>query len=193
MGSKGDELRQRIVSAADELFYKKGYENTSFRDISDVVNISRGNFYYHFKSKDKILNAVIDARITAFEEMLGEWDKKISDPRKRLYFYIDMLSRNQDAITLHGCPVGSLCTELAKISHAMQDDANNMFTVFRDWIITQLKLLGVKSNTKQIAMHLLVLAQGAVTVANVFEDKNFLQQEAKRSKQWLDAEILKSS
>jgi len=192
MGSKGDALRQRIVTAADELFYQKGYENTSFRDISDEVNISRGNFYYHFKSKDEILNAVIDARLLAFESMLKAWDKKITDPKKRLYYYIDMLSRNEDEIISYGCPVGGLCNELAKISHVMQGDANKMFTIFRDWIVTQLKLLGV-NNTKQIAMHLLVLAQGTVTIANVFEDKRFLQQEAKRAKQWLDAEILKSS
>jgi len=193
MGSKGDALRQRIVAAADELFYKKGYENTSFRDISDEVNISRGNFYYHFKSKDEILNAVIDARISAFESMLKAWDKKIIDPKKRLYYFIDMLSRNEDEITSYGCPVGGLCTELAKTSHAMQGDANRMFIVFCDWIVTQLKLLGIKNNTKQVALHLLVLAQGAVTISNAFEDKRFLQQEVKRAKQWLDAEIPKYS
>ena len=55
--------RANIIDAADQLFYRQGYEHTSFADIADVVQISRGNFYYHFKSKDEILDAVINLRL----------------------------------------------------------------------------------------------------------------------------------
>ncbi len=190
MGSKGEALRQRIITAADELFYQQGYENTSFSDIADAVGISRGNFYYHFKSKDEILIAVIDARITGIELMLNEWNKKFIDPRKRLYYYIDMPLRNQENICLHGCPVGSLCTELAKTNHAMLDDANKMFIVFHGWLVIQLNLLGVNKNVKKIAMQFIARVLGIVTVANAFKDKSFLKQEIKQLKKWLDDEVL---
>ena len=55
--------RDQIVDAADQLFYQQGFEHTSFADIANAVNISRGNFYYHFKTKDDILDAVIDLRL----------------------------------------------------------------------------------------------------------------------------------
>ena len=67
-----------------------------------------------------------------------------------------------------------------------------MMAVFRDWLITQLKSLGVNNNAEQISMHLLARGQGIATVANAFEDKKFLQQEVKWLKQWLDDEIIKS-
>ena len=54
--------KHKIISIADRLFYENGFEHTSFADIAAAVNISRGNFYYHFKTKDDILNAVIDLR-----------------------------------------------------------------------------------------------------------------------------------
>jgi len=193
MGNKGEALRQRIIAAADELFYQQGYEHTSFSDIADVVGISRGNFYYHFKSKDEILNAVIGARIAGIEVMLDEWDEKFTDPLQRLYYYIDMLLRAQEEIRLHGCPIGSLCTELAKTNHEMLNDANKMFTVFRDWLMVQFNLLGVKKNVKKIAMHFIARVQGIVTVTNAFEDKEFLQQEVKQLKKWLDDEVLASN
>ncbi|MCU7918790.1 MAG: TetR/AcrR family transcriptional regulator [Candidatus Thiodiazotropha sp. (ex Epidulcina cf. delphinae)] len=193
MRNKGAAVRQRIVDTADQLFYHQGYENTSFSDIADAMGISRGNFYYHFKSKDEILNAVINARVTRFTEMLSEWDKKIPGPKQRLHYYIDMQSRNQENIVSHGCPVGSLCTELAKTRHSTLVDANQMFTVFRDWLITQLKLLGLKNKAKLISMHLLARGQGIATVSNAFEDKEFLRREVKQLKQWLDVEILKVS
>lgn len=65
--------RERIVAEADELFYRKGFERTSFSDIAEAVNISRGNFYYHFKTKDDILDAVIQARLGKTQVMLDQW------------------------------------------------------------------------------------------------------------------------
>ena len=56
--------RESIVEAADRLFYQRGYDHTSFADIADDVEISRGNFYHHFKTKDDILAAVISRRPT---------------------------------------------------------------------------------------------------------------------------------
>ena len=48
MGTKGEGNRQRIIEAADNLFYRRGYNQTSFQDISDATGIPRGNFYYYF-------------------------------------------------------------------------------------------------------------------------------------------------
>jgi len=189
MGNKGEALRQRIVASADQLFYQQGYENTSFSDIAEDVGISRGNFYYHFKSKDEILNAVIDTRLIDIEQMLDEWSKKYTDPRQRIIMYIDILTNHQDNIKNHGCPLGSLCTELAKQSHVMLQDANKMFAIQRDWLTVQLKELGLGKNAKQVAMHLLARSQGIATITNAFEDQDFLRQDVKRLKQWLDEQI----
>jgi len=67
--------RDHIVEAADHLFYQQGYEHTSFSDIADAVQISRGNFYYHFKTKDEILDAVIEARLANTQKMLDQWER----------------------------------------------------------------------------------------------------------------------
>jgi AcrR family transcriptional regulator len=189
MGTKGEELRQRIISAADQLFYKQGYENTSFGDIADDIGISRGNFYYHFKTKDEILNAVIESRVSDIQHMLSEWSKQYPDPRQRILHYIDLLTQNQDNIKSHGCPFGSLCTELAKLEHGMLKDASQMLAVMRNWLTVQLQELGLGKDARQVAMHLLARSQGIATITNAFEDQAFLRQEVKRLKQWLDEVI----
>jgi AcrR family transcriptional regulator len=68
--------RDRIVEAADQLFYQQGFEPTSFADIAGKVGISRGNFYYHFKTKDEILDAVINLRLSNTEQMLDHWESQ---------------------------------------------------------------------------------------------------------------------
>jgi AcrR family transcriptional regulator len=85
MGTKGSANRQRIVDAADHLFYSRGYNQTSFSDISDETGIPRGNFYYYFKTKEDILAAVVDARLGEFKDMLLSCEKATSDPLQRLH------------------------------------------------------------------------------------------------------------
>ena len=110
--------RELIVETADALFYRRGFEKTSFADIADRVRISRGNFYYHFKSKDDILAAVIALRASKTQAMLQSWTSRAKTPVARLRCFAEMLIQNRKEIERFGCPVGTLCAELAKLDHA---------------------------------------------------------------------------
>ncbi len=56
---EAEERRNEILDVAEELFVTKGYDKTSTNDILDRVGIARGTLYYHFKSKEEILDAMI--------------------------------------------------------------------------------------------------------------------------------------
>lgn len=178
--------RDRIVEAADQLFYRRGYDLTSFSDIADAVQISRGNFYYHFKSKDEILDAVIEARLANTRKMLAQWETEGKQPVDRIRSFIHILTENQAHIQRHGCPVGTLCTELAKLNHASQAEANKLFMLFRTWLRRQFTLLGRKADADALAMHLLARSQGVAVLANAFHDEKFIKQEVQQLYDWLD-------
>ncbi|KKO50732.1 TetR/AcrR family transcriptional regulator [Paenibacillus sp. DMB20] len=57
---KAEERRNEILDAADELFGQKGFDGTSTNDILEKVGIARGTLYHHFKSKEDIMDALID-------------------------------------------------------------------------------------------------------------------------------------
>lgn len=178
--------RERIVIAADELFYKHGFEPTSFADIASAVNISRGNFYHHFKTKDDILDAVIEARVVRTQGMLDEWEAQGCDPHQRILLFVDILVRNELAILKYGCPVGTLCTELAKLGHTALPEANRLFTLFRVWLRRQFTALGHVSNADLLAMQVLARSQGVATLANAFHDEAFLHSEVHEMHEWLE-------
>lgn len=184
MGDK--QTRDHIVEAADRLFYENGYGHTSFAHIADSVQISRGNFYYHFKSKDEILDAVITLRLANTQRMLDRWEQDAASPLERLRRFIDMLIVNQAPILRYGCPVGTLCTELAKLDHAGKEQANALFTLFRTWLKRQFVALGRKSDADALAMHLLGRSQGIATLANALGDKRFLHREVRQLHAWLE-------
>jgi TetR/AcrR family transcriptional repressor of nem operon len=177
--------RDHIVEAADQLFYRQGYEHTSFSDIADVVQISRGNFYYHFKTKDEILDAVIDARLADTRKMMEQWEIEGKTPADRIQSFIHILIANRADIKRYGCPVGTLCTELAKLNHASQVEANKLLTLFRTWLRRQFTLLGRKADADALAMHLLARSQGVATLASAFRDEKFIKQEVKQMCEWL--------
>lgn len=76
---EADERKNEILDAADELFAKKGFDGTSTNDILAKVGIARGTLYYHFKSKEDIMDALIERyndRILGAAQQIAE-DKSI--------------------------------------------------------------------------------------------------------------------
>ncbi|MCH8620493.1 TetR/AcrR family transcriptional regulator [Undibacterium sp. TS12] len=181
--------RDHILEAADQLFYEHGFDNTSFADIADAVGISRGNFYYHFKSKDDILTAVIALRAEKIQTMLEQWDVEGGSPEERIRCFIRILITNRASIMMHGCPVGTLTSELAKLDHASQSQANSLFTLFRAWLTRQFVALGQKKDADMLAMHLLARSQGVATMANAFHDEAFIKSEVDQMYRWLAAVV----
>jgi len=179
--------RDHIVEAADQLFYSQGYTHTSFSNIASAVNISRGNFYYYFKTKDEILDAVIKLRLADTGAQLAQWESADGHAADRIRSFINILIANRTKIKQYGCPVGTLSTELAKLNHASQDQANALFTLFRAWLRRQFTLLGHKTDADELAMHLLSRSQGVATLANAFNDEEFIRHEVRHMCAWLES------
>lgn len=67
-----DERRSELIACAQKLFYSKGYESTSVRDIVDEIGVAKGTFYYYFDSKTAVLEAVVDELIAQAQAILQE-------------------------------------------------------------------------------------------------------------------------
>lgn len=178
--------RDLVVEKADALFYEGGFEAESFADIAAVVGISRGNFYHHFKTKDAILDAVISLRMERTSGMLENWRAEGATPRDRILFFMRMLIANRAKIMAFGCPVGTLCAELAKLDHAAQRRAAEIFGLFRDWLAGQFRALGAEEAAEEWAMRLLVWSQGVAVPAAAFRDEGFIRREVAGIERWLD-------
>lgn len=172
------DTRAAIVEAADRLFYETGFASTSFADIAAAVKLSRGNFYYHFKSKDEILAAVIALRLERTRKLLAQWEDEGDDAEARILSFVGILITNRAKIMRFGCPVGTLCNELAKLDHAAGADAARLFELFRDWLARQFRALEHgEDEAARLAMHLLARSQGVATLASSIGDEAFIDAE----------------
>ncbi|AUH63293.1 TetR/AcrR family transcriptional regulator [Paracoccus zhejiangensis] len=177
--------RELIVEQADALFYEGGYEATSFAEIAAALGISRGNFYHHFKTKDDILDAVITRRVEKTRVLLDGWQAEAIDPRARILSFIRLVIANRAKIMAFGCPVGTLASELAKLDHAAQDRAAEIFGLFRDWLACQFRALGAGERSEALALHLLVWSQGVAVMASALRDETIIHREVEGIEHWL--------
>lgn len=76
--------RERIVEVALELFEHQGYAGTSLRDISDRLGVTKAALYYHFPSKEALLEAVLAPALTQVREVLAAGTSERTDLVTRL-------------------------------------------------------------------------------------------------------------
>lgn len=87
--------RSEILDAAEKLFGTKGYDSTSTGDILRELGIARGTLYYHFKSKEDILDAMIDRLTQALAARgAGVLDRKDIPVLQRLTLMMQSLQVN---------------------------------------------------------------------------------------------------
>ena len=62
---KGEISSAKVLEIAADLFREHGYASTTMRHIADAAGMKAGSLYYHFASKDEILDQVLDRGIVA--------------------------------------------------------------------------------------------------------------------------------
>ena len=117
------DTRTRIIQAAMELFWLKGYSSTSIADILSRSQVNSGSLYYFFPGKQDVLIAVLEAYRAGIRRMLLEpaWTG-VSDPVDRVFALLSLYRRHiVDTDCEYGCPIGSLALELHEPDPAVRE------------------------------------------------------------------------
>ena len=172
----GRDTRWRIVEAAMELFWLKGFASTSIADILSRSQVNSGSLYYFFPGKQDVLIAVLEAYQEGIGPMLLEpaW-KGIDDPVERVFA---LLATYRQALVqtdcTYGCPIGSLALEIHEPDPAVRE---LLAANFEAWIAAVENCLReakarFPSNTdfRALAELVLTVMEGGVMQARTFRD-----------------------
>jgi TetR/AcrR family transcriptional repressor of nem operon len=108
------DTRSRIIVAAMELFWEKGFNSTSVADILSRSQVNSGSLYHFFPGKQDVLIGVLEAYRDGIGEMLlaPAWDG-VDDPIEKIFALLERYRRHVvETDCLYGCPIGSLALEL---------------------------------------------------------------------------------
>ena len=168
------DTRQRIIEAAMELFWLKGFGSTSIADILSRSQVNSGSLYYFFPGKQDLLVAILEAYRDGIRPMLLEpaW-AGVDDPVERVFA---LLGRYRNALVetdcTYGCPIGSLALEL----HEPDPQVRELIAAnFSGWIDEVQACLQAACNRFPATTNLRALAELALNVmeGGVMQSRTF--------------------
>jgi len=136
---KAQATREKILRAANDLFYLQGYNATGVDRIIAAAGITKGNFFYHFRSKEELALAVLDwHRDLAFSEIGLDRILDEASPRSALLTMLramaDRMICEGPGCRVRGCFFGNFALELSAGSEAVRLKVRQIFDGFRDLI-----------------------------------------------------------
>jgi TetR/AcrR family transcriptional regulator, transcriptional repressor for nem operon len=177
------------LAAAKRLFYHQGIAATTISDVANAANVPLGNVYYHFRSKELLIAAVIAARRAEVIEELQQANCE-RDPLVRLHLMVHDAPASRELLTAHGCPYMALAQGLRDTGGVLATEASAILRLYLEFAQAQFVLLA-KANAQDLANDLIGRIYGAYTIAGATGDRVFLDHQLGRIQCWLD-EVAKS-
>jgi len=170
------DTRTRIVEAAMELFWLKGYGSTSVADILSRSQVNSGSLYYFFPGKQDVLMAVLEAYRDGIGAMLLEpaWSA-VDDPVEKVFALLNLYRRALvESDCTYGCPIGSLALELHEPDPPVRELMAANFAAWVAAVEQQLRSAADRfpANTdfRALAELALNVMEGGVMQARTFRD-----------------------
>jgi AcrR family transcriptional regulator len=178
--------RERLLGAAADLTYRQGVEKTTLADIAQAAEVPLGNIYYYFKTKDAIIDAVVEARVRGVEEMTASFDRRYHSPKGRLKAFVRTLADQHDVIAQFGCPHGTLCSELEKTGPGDDHGAARLLEIPIAWAEEQFRSMG-RRDARGLAVEFIASYQGTAVLTQALREPALMSREGRRLERWIDS------
>jgi len=170
------DTRTRLVLAATQLFWAKGYNSTSIADVLQTAKVNSGSLYYFFPGKTDLLAAVLDMYHDGIRQMLLEpaW-AGVNDPIEKIFALLARYRQSlADTDCFYGCPIGSLALELHEPDPPVRERLAKNFSAWIDAIADCLERakarLPAELDRRELAQFVLTTMEGGVMQARTFRN-----------------------
>ena len=186
------DTRDRIIAAATQLFWEKGYGSTSIADILGRAEVNSGSLYYFFPGKQDLLVAVLEAYRDGIYPMLLEpaW-AGVDDPIDRIFALLGFYRRLiVETDCLYGCPIGSLALELHEPDPVVRERMVENFDAWTEAVGKCLDAAGsrlpVGTDRDGLAEFILTVMAGGVMQARTHRDVAYFDRAVAQLRHYLD-------
>jgi AcrR family transcriptional regulator len=163
-------VAERILTTADELFYREGVRAVGIQRVIEEAGIAKASLYAHFASKDELVAACMERRgQQSRAALVAAMDAAPDDPREKLLALFDLQVKVAACPDFNGCPVQKTHAEL----HDPDHPARHVTAAHRQWLIELLARLVEEAGLESpdyVAGALLVLFDGAIATTMVDKD-----------------------
>ncbi|MBT5413370.1 MAG: TetR/AcrR family transcriptional regulator [Rhodospirillaceae bacterium] len=183
---RGSETRERILDIAESAVLEKGFAATSIEELISAVGITKGGFFYHFKDKSELAQALlrryIERENALFDDLFARADELNEDPLHGFLVALKLLAEMMaDLPNAHpGCLVASVCYQDQLFKREVRDlNAAGILgwrRRFRERFdrIAERYPPRIEVDLDHLADMLAALADGGIILSKVTKDKALL-------------------
>jgi TetR/AcrR family transcriptional regulator, transcriptional repressor for nem operon len=181
---RGASTRDQILDAAGRLMHVRGYHATSLDDVLREGGVGKGNFYYHFKSKEDLGYAIIDRLVKTFVERTLEpaFVDSTGDPIGQIGSFLDrVVDAQRERNGVGGCPMGNLASELSDVHEGFRQRLADVFIAWQTRLAGALaraqaeRRLRANFDPDGVAQFLVAALEGGILMAKVTRDVSVLE------------------
>ncbi|SNY91192.1 transcriptional regulator, TetR family [Cohaesibacter sp. ES.047] len=177
MPSPAKPARERIIDAANRLFYREGIRAVSVDAVAEKAGVTKKTLYYHFKSKDDLITAYLTARdqpnLAQFEAWFDAAEGNVADKVEAIFIALAKSSRHPK---WRGCGFLRTAAELANMpGHPAMTVGAAHKKKFEAWLTERL----VEAHVPQpeaTARQIVLLLDGAFSIMLVHRDPAYVEE-----------------
>jgi AcrR family transcriptional regulator len=172
----GSSTRDKLVEAARELFWERGYAATGLADVLARAGVRGGSLYYFFKSKEELLRAVLEAYTTLLHPVvIDPAFATTQDPIERIFAVLAGYRAGLVSTECrHGCPIARVALEATEASDATRAliaiNFDNWARAIEDVLEEAGDRLPASVDRESLSRFVLTVMEGAVMQAQAHRD-----------------------
>lgn len=176
--------REHAIATAAQLFLQSGYAHTSMDDVMRESRVSKSNIYYHFKSKEELLLAVVEYWAYKYETALDELiSSQGSSVEQRTMAFLQVLAEGFEARNGGGgCPFVSLYVQSPGQASEVRARIGRFFTELRP-ALERLFRQGIEAgefrsgiDAAEVSTLFLTTLEGSLVLAETTSDASLIAQ-----------------
>jgi len=178
--------RERLLEAADELFYAEGIHTVGIDRIIERAGVAKASLYNTFGSKDELVRAYLQGRAADRQARIEARIARYDDPREKILGIFELLSERVREPTFRGCAFINATAEGPFGDPKTHDIAVGTRTWMRD-LFTQLAGELAVDDPRRVGRCLQILYDGAMTAASMERDREVVDEARDLVEALLDA------
>ncbi len=198
MLQKADSTRERILQAAEELVFEKGFSGTSLNEIVRAADLTKGAFFHHFDGKAALARAIVqrwaDNDYAIFADFSERAEALAEDPLQEALLFLKLFEEWVEGLDeqLPGCMFASYAYERSQLDSETRAFITEGLDVWIRLFEAKFeKLLAARTpkvpgtTARELADHAAAIVEGAFILSRVFGDQGQLLRQSRQLRNYL--------
>ncbi|MCF0064782.1 TetR/AcrR family transcriptional regulator [Dyadobacter chenwenxiniae] len=160
--------KERIIDTASILFHQQGYNSTGINQIIKEANVAKASFYQHFKSKDDLCLAFLNARHEYWFSELISYVSEFESTKKRILNAFEFIIYMNSKEDFRGCSFLNILSEISK-------EQGNILTIIQAHKYDLREFFAKELGDELLAAHIYLLFESSIIESQLFKSNEIVE------------------